>query len=551
MNKGFKVYFKEGKINSKKTLKGKGNLLRYYVFLMLSVLSVICPILLPVLSMANYRLARQVKYENNIEVCKLFNPGDNCKNYWTTILVGFLKFLFFMAMLLVVAFLIGVCFAFGYGVQLILGEYSGIIPLAFTVPGGILLLVFLIVYPFATVPAAFLVENTDGINASKALFDSVHALNKTGKRTLFATYLVQILISIVILAVGIIVPFLPVYFMMDYVGFGITIILYLLSGFILLRVLPKYDLAFAIARLSLFEDLCTDIYKASTRTNGVTIKGVESISIEDTLTALFEYEETAIKRVGDVLNETQDLKVVSTTVEKPQPKKPEPVVEQTPVTPTPVAPKVEKAPVVEPIVQKIEKTTPVVETVVPKTEEVKPVVKEPETVKSHETAPVVEPVTSVIEETSVVEETPVVEESTIEVESAAEETAIVEETATVIEEEPVVEPAVVEEPVTLIEEEPVVEEIVPTVESTPVVEETVLEETTDVEEPAEEEELVEEISEEDLVEESDESEEGELVVIPDMTQKRRTISRKKYTPTTTSKKTTTTKKKTTSTKAVK
>ena len=493
MNKGFKVYFKEGMKNSKKTLKGKGNLLRYYLFLALVVLSIVCPLLLPVLCMASFRLARQAKYENNIEVCKLLKPSDNSKNYWTLVLVGLMKGLLFLAMLLVVAFLIGVCFLFGYGVQFVIGDYSGIIPLAFMVPGAVLLLIFLLVYPFATVPASFLVENTDGENASKVLFDSVHALKKTGKRTLFATYLVQYLITIGILAVGIIVPYLPVYFMQDYLGLGLTIILFTVSSVIMLKILPKYDLAFAIARLSLFEDLSTDVYKASQRVKGLSIKGIESIVVEDTLTALFECDDTAVKRVEEVIREAQEIKVVSVVEEQQVQEEVTPV-----VTEEQLEPKVETAPAEEVVETKVEKVIPEV--------------KKPETPKV-EAKKVVE--TKPVEEKPVVEE-PVVEE-VVQEEPAVEETMPVEEAEPILEE--VTEESSLEEEV--LEEnsnEELVEELVEEPAAEEVENEEVAEET--VEEPAaeevENEEVVEETVEElleELEEEATENQESDNKVV--------------------------------------
>ena len=419
MNRGFKKYFKEGMFHSSKTLKGKGNLLRYYLYFTLCAVSVICPFLLPIFNMGYFRLAKQAKYDHDIEVCKLIKSGDSFKNYWTTILVGILKFLLFIAMIILIAFFIGGSLLVGYAVFLFTEGASSIIPIAFAVPAAILLVVFLLVYPFATVPEAFLVDNTNGENASKVLFDSLHALKRTGKRTLFATYLVQSLITTGILAVAFGVCLLVTSLLKGAIGLGIAMVVCIGVILTLIRVLPIFELGFNIARFSLFEDLTTDKYKASQRIKGVNIDEVQPIKVEERLVALFEHNDIRKVKYAETINEVEEIKPVSKKQEKVKVEKPTKVEEQ-PVAEVPtVSEEIAEEPVVE--------AAPV------------------------EDAPVVitdEPIAEAgSNEESTVEETPVVEEV------VAEETPVttdepVEEVATVSEE-------IAEEPV--VEEQPVVE----------------------------------------------------------------------------------------------
>lgn len=474
MNRGFKYYYKEGLKYSSQTLKGKGNLLRVILFMMVTAFSVVCPLLLPVVSMAYFRLARQVKYEQNIEVCKLFKACDNPKNYWTVILVDLMKGLLYIAMIFMLALLACFTALLGGGIYLLSAGASELILYAFMIPAAILLVVFILIYPYATVPSAFIVDNNDGINPTKALFDSVHALNKTGKRTYFATYLVESLITMGILAVGIIVSFLPYLLMQDFFGLGLTIILFLISMYFVVKLVVKYNLAFAVARYSLFEDLTTDKYKAGQRVEGVAVKGLESMTVQEKLEALFE-EDANVKRFEELLNETNELTVVQVTSNNPVSQSVEDqisLVEESVVQEGPVE---ESASVTE---------NPIV--LDGPTEEIKSVVEEVSeelTVEESTEEPVIvsEPASEETPEESieVPGEVAVVEEQ--EEQESVEETAV-EEVAAV--EEPIDEPvikAVSDESIEVpaieeVSEEPMTEEVVvveeqeePTIEEEPVI----------------------------------------------------------------------------------
>lgn len=440
MNKGFKTYYKEGMKNASLTLKRKGNLLRYYLFLMTSIFSIICPFLLPVINMAYFKLARQVKYDHQIEVCQLIKPGDNYKNYWTIFVVSLMKFLLFIAMIVMIAILIALSFLLGYAISLFVEESSGIIPIATAVPAAVLLVVFLCVYPFATVPEGFLVENTDGENSSKVLFDSLHALNKTGKRTLFATYLVQGLITIGILAVAIIVPIIPSFFIDGSIGVAIMILLALVSLVLLIRYLPVFDLAFSTARFSLFEDLTTDKYKASQRIKGVTIKGLEAIGAEDALVTLFEHQTTRKPRPAEVVKNVKEIKKLKETTETP-------VKTSKPVSSLPVVE--EKPEVVEEIKVAEETTVDVIEEEVvntPPTVDETPIIEESES--SLESTPIATETVSIIDETPVIEEAPaevIIEEKPVVIEENAIEEEKLEEVLEAPAEEEIIEENVIEE----------------------------------------------------------------------------------------------------------
>ena len=475
MNRGFKFYFREGLKYSSKTLKEKGNFLRFFLFMMVTAFSVLCPLLLPAVSMAYFRLARQVKYEQNIEVCKLFKACDNPKNYWTVILVDLMKGLLYIAMIFILVLLVCLSALLSGGIALLLNGVREFILLA--IPAVILLVAFILIYPYSTVPTAFIVDNNDGINPTKALFDSVHALNKTGKRTYFATCLVEYLITMGILAVGIIVPSLPYLFMQDFFGLGLTIILFLVSMYFVIKLVVKFNLAFMVARYSLFEDLTTDKYKAGQRVEGVAVKGIESMTVQEKLEALFE-EDANVQRLNNIINETEELSVVSCVKE-------EPVVGQ-PID-TPVL-------IVEEVVVE---DKPVVEEQV--TEEIKEEIEEPQEVTEEavveEESVFVEESTpeEVVEETEESQVTP--QEQTPVEEPVVEEIVLVEEsTPEEVEEEPIIEEGTsTNEEVEVISEEPVVEETAPVEESTPeeVEEESMVEEPV-IEEVAEEPASVEE-----------------------------------------------------------
>ena len=76
MNKTFKQYYKQAKTSSKKALKGAG-IFKYYSYLLLEILTIICPLAAPIVALFGVRLAKNVNENGKIEYTKSFQASDH------------------------------------------------------------------------------------------------------------------------------------------------------------------------------------------------------------------------------------------------------------------------------------------------------------------------------------------------------------------------------------------------------------------------------------------------------------------------------------------
>ena len=487
MNRGFKIYFKEGKKASASTLKNKGNYIRFYTFLMVKLLSLVFIPLYSLARLAQVRLTKSVKDDNEIEFTKSLKSSDSFKNFWTIYLADGFKLLYILGNILVITLATGILYAVGFGLeQFIISQmrnFNVMISVLFAIPGALVLVIYLLTLPFKYVPNAHIVDSSsEDVGASKVLYYSFNALKKTGKKTLFVSYLLELLFNLLYFVVV-----LVVYLILNEIFIlELTVFVVILLALPYFYVFPKIALTFSVARYCLYEDVVYDQLIANKKVSGIAIKDVTTKNVatpKQMLNHIFsneDSEETEIAKMSALLNMKNLYKVEEKTPEQIKKeteekilatpidefdltieKSVEEVVEELPVFEEAAEEVVEELPVFEEAVEEVVEELPVFEEAIEEVVEELPVFEEAAEEVVEELSVYEEATEEVVEELSVyeeaaeevVEELPVFEEATEEV---VEELPVFEETVEeVVEELPVFEEATEE----VVEETEVSEEL--------------------------------------------------------------------------------------------
>lgn len=199
MNKGFTAYYKEGYKAAKNTFKNNGNLLKYYAYVLMSLLSNLLIFTKPITDIMGFRLLKMIKNDENINLLEATELTDNRKIYWTYLVAKSIKALMYIGIILTIALAGGLLFLIGLSLYPISG--LSIRPNVFVISVAIVLAIFIIAIPLTSVPVGCVVENNDSIGASKVASYSVNKLKKSGKLTWIIAYILEYLIKIIFIAI--------------------------------------------------------------------------------------------------------------------------------------------------------------------------------------------------------------------------------------------------------------------------------------------------------------------------------------------------------------
>ena len=457
MNRGVIAYMREGTRCAKNTFKNFINNFKYYFLGLVIFFGALCPITLPFVSILSIRMARLAERDEDIQIFKSFERVDNQKTFWTVLGFYFFLGIFFLSGLILIALLAGVFAGAGIligGLNTVGYILAGV--LAF--PFAIILLVYLIVYPFMFMPAIYLYDCNPKLGLSGMFYNSIDAMRKTGKWTIFMMsflYGLRILFWVVLTAIPVIG--MIVYYNVDAIRI-ICAVATLGCATLLFFKFAKLSLGYQVSLVLLFNDICSsekyislDQTEENTPKNvyGVSKRTLRAAKKEQLLLGLFTNGKKLVDPEGvdqtKLPNEVEDIE--------------EEIIEEDVLA--------EDVP--ESVSEVHEIPTIVNEDLSVSEDEIENNSEEIEDVTEFETLePIVEE-----EQTEEVVAEPVVEEQPV-----VEESLVVEETVTeaVVEEAPVVEkPKRGRKKATPVVEEPVVEETVtePVVEESPVVEEVV------------------------------------------------------------------------------
>lgn len=310
MNRGYKVYYKEGRIRAKETLKKKGNILKYYLRGLISFIGKITLIVSPVSALSDVRNAKYAKDHCDIVIIKSFETGDSSKNYWASFLSGLYKFVLFLSGIIAIVVVAALLAFVGLGIGGLFGyNLLATVIIIFMLPAVALLVTFLIQFPLYVRPVTYVIDSTGG-SATDAVGKSYNAVSKTGKRTMFVNDLLTVLkVLAVFVFWGIIISILNSIFISMEIPM-LTNILFPVAIIIGGKTVAHSLLSRSITEILLLEDIILDKYNASKRIKGIDIIKARSIkkdvsNIEENLVKLFD-ETKDVKSSNEFDNDIYD-----------------------------------------------------------------------------------------------------------------------------------------------------------------------------------------------------------------------------------------------------
>ena len=309
MRKTFKQYFKDNKAKSKALFKKRGSFIKYYMFNLMKLLSLIIWPLLPIVNMAEMRMLRNIKKGEGIDLYKINRAADNPKNYFTYIASSFMKVTILLTAVLLIGIVGGALFLLGMLLDSVFMS-EGIVSIVLVIPAAISLLVFIFLMSISLVPVGYIIDSTDGINMTKVLHESFNALWHKGKWDKFKSYLFGGLIMLGYTGALILLVMLPT--LIDpYSDVTCIISLVILLALIVpyLRGIAKFDILFKLYQFDIYEDYVRDVFDISKRISGVEIEGItinNDDSVENRLASIFD--STKAKEVRTLFNVDKALK---------------------------------------------------------------------------------------------------------------------------------------------------------------------------------------------------------------------------------------------------
>ena len=189
MNRGVIAYIREGNRCAKNTFKNFRNVLKFYFLEIVSFFGSLFVYPIPMMTLARVRVARLAERDEDIQIFKSFEKTDSSKHFWTLFAYYFMISILFLAGIVFITLLAGLFGAIGY----LLGgasEVGLILAIIFAAPFGIILLIYLLVFPFMFQPATYLYDCNTNLGLSGMFYNSIDAMRKTGKWTIFMMNLI-------------------------------------------------------------------------------------------------------------------------------------------------------------------------------------------------------------------------------------------------------------------------------------------------------------------------------------------------------------------------
>lgn len=256
MNRGVIAYMREGNRCAKNTFKNFGNILKFYFLEIISFFGSLFIFPIPMMTLARVRVARLAERDEDIQIFKSFEKTDSSKHFWTLFAYFFMKFILFLAGIVFILLLMGI-FA---GIGLLIGGLSKvgiIIAIILAAPFALVLLAFMIVFPFMFEPAKYLYDCNTNLGLSGMFYNSIDAMRKTGKWTIFMMYFIYGLRHLLWLSlIGGSVALLVVFYQQTAVRIisAIALLVFLVLYFFRAA---RLLLGQRVAKVELFNDICS------------------------------------------------------------------------------------------------------------------------------------------------------------------------------------------------------------------------------------------------------------------------------------------------------
>lgn len=285
MEKGFKKYYKEGFKSSLKALKGFG-IFKYQLLMLINLLGTILIFPRPLVSLVNVRVIKNTRINKKISITNSLQSFDHPISFWSLMISKIMTFVLFLGIVLLIALLTSILFFFGLMISTFIGD-NGLTAILFSVPGGILLLAFLISIPYIYIPVKYVVDSNPQITFSKTMYNALYSLKQGGKRTIFLNGLVFYSIlagigTICFMFTALAFSFLPP----ELMGIAALVLAIMTATFIF--VMPMFSLTYSIVKQNLYEDLLVDTYSGVKTLTGINPKIMKNARRNGDIASLFD-----------------------------------------------------------------------------------------------------------------------------------------------------------------------------------------------------------------------------------------------------------------------
>lgn len=280
--KGFKRY-REG-IKRARNVFSRNIMLyfKYWIFLLTGLVSKASIVLSPLSTLGHFNIVEELKEGNDVTLEKITSDLNNKTKYWNSVLLFAIKILVLAAGLFIIG---SITYVFGY-IGFILDPLTGfsfyLLAVLFSIPGGILALIYLLKIEALFEMASYIAKQDDKLTVSEILAKSNKLITKQSIFTMFVVYFINILLLLIVASIFtyFIVIFSNGY---DYIS---SIIVVAILAFIFLMFLTNRLLAMKISIVNLFSDLL----KQENNKYSLANESDELKEKERQLVALFESE---------------------------------------------------------------------------------------------------------------------------------------------------------------------------------------------------------------------------------------------------------------------
>lgn len=254
MNRGFKFYFEEGSKIAWKTFFPKSiNIIKYYIFIMISSVASVCIFLQPLVKLAYVKLIQNIKNEEDVKLIDSIEGVEKPKRLWTI----FIFELIILVILMIFQIpLINLCFSSSFIKAIQINNYETIC-LILNIFIVILFSVFLIVEFVINClffPSIYIINEKDNLSVSKLMKESLRT-SKGNRMTFLAIYLTMICILLGSVLAIILLIFLLSTDIIVLIIISTILMIILIIGLIVFG--PWLTVTCSVASYLLYEDIKT------------------------------------------------------------------------------------------------------------------------------------------------------------------------------------------------------------------------------------------------------------------------------------------------------
>lgn len=307
MNRGYKFYYRNALRQSGKAIIVNKGHLKYYIYLLIEMLARLSLIFSPLISLSNIALAKEIKNNGKVNPFKALSSSNTFKSFWAIVLAEILKFLMFLAGLIIFALLTAALGAIGLAIASLSNSIQpAACAILFALPGMIATVVYCIVYPIFFSPVTYIIETNPDLGYGKAMEICYKAMKEKVFFTYLAILLWPTLLNVAFAIVNIAIGAGLIFIFQQSKGFiFFAIIITMIVASALVYFLPILDLTTRTAHVWLLDDIIDLQEKEVVQsTRGIYVKDFKSDkvgieNIKNNLIRLFDNTSDLDNQIGE------------------------------------------------------------------------------------------------------------------------------------------------------------------------------------------------------------------------------------------------------------